>query len=274
MVPVVPFVLNGLVMSGSRGGFLALLAGGLAFWILRPRGETKRLVPYVSLGMVLLLYVASDFFWQRMATLEQVTQAEQAEEIDGSIATRLALFGAQWEMAKDYPLGAGHRGTTALSYTYLEDRHMSRQGGRASHNTIMSALVDQGFPGLLLWVAILVMLSLRILSSRRLAREANEPALGWLIAGVGAMFATIVTAGMFSPQLRSETYIWTLALVCILHRLAQEAAHASSSEAVPVARPEETTTERPPIDRRGTPLYPALESLRRPATRASHPPSS
>ncbi len=212
VVAVVPFALNGLVMSGSRGGFLAILAGGFAFYLFRPFGQIRRVLPYAVFAVLLLGYVASATFIERMSTLtEPVT--EQADD-DLSVATRLMLFKVQWQMVLDHPFGVGGGGTAALSYSYLDPKYLSGAAGRSSHNSIMSALVDQGFPGVILWLAIVWSLVKRIRINRRWCNRRGDVEAGWLSAGVAAMFVVVFVAGLFSPQQRTEVYFWVLALAC------------------------------------------------------------
>jgi hypothetical protein len=216
VVPAVPFALNGLVLSGSRGGFLAVLAGGAVLFFTRPTRQLRVVLPYAILGVLLLGYVASTNFVTRMSGLAKPV-AEQADA-DLSVETRVVLFKTQWRMALDHPFGVGNGGTAALSYTYLDPIYWATEGGvksgRASHNSIMSALVDQGFPGVVVWLAIIFTLVSRIRSNKRWCDQYGDLEAGWLNAGLAAMFAVIVAAGMFSPQQRTEVYVWTLALLC------------------------------------------------------------
>ncbi|MEQ8783499.1 MAG: O-antigen ligase family protein [Roseibium album] len=230
---IVPFVLNGLILAGSRGGFLALIAGGVAFFVCRPPRKLHVALAYGILAICALGYVASDFFWDRVKTIGAVSNQEA--EIDHSARTRLVLLGIQWQMALDYPLGAGHDGTTALSYTYVPEEYHSSGTGRSSHNTLMSSLVDQGFLGLLIWASIMGMLWFRLRRHRRLAAKAADPALGWLIAGLAAMFSVVTVAGLFAPLIRTEVYIWILALACSLDRYGVAASTNLKTEAPPIA---------------------------------------
>lgn len=215
-IPVLamPFLLNTVVQSGSRGAFLALVVGGLAMFWLRPPGQMGVVLRYGVLGLILFGYVASDFFWERMSTIRAA--AEQTEEIDTSAATRLAIIEKQWLMAKDHPLGVGHKGTLALGPAYLDAKSMSAQGGRSSHNTFMSALVDQGFIGLLLWVLVMFTLYRRSKGVRKWAASVGNTEAGWLCSGLFGMLCVIWSGGMFASFIRVEIYIWIMALTCCL----------------------------------------------------------
>ncbi len=228
-----PFILNAIVMSGSRGAFLALLVGGFGLVYLRPAGQTARLGVYAVAGLAMLLYLASDLFIERIATIGEVTQ-EQPEEVDQSVATRLELFRKQWEMAKDYPLGAGHKGTAALSVSYLSEEHMSNEGGRSSHNTLMSALVDQGFLGAFLWLLLMWLLFRRLQRVNKAFDAAEDRLGGWLAAGLFGAVVVYWAAGMFAPLFRAEIYMWLIAAICASETLVQS--EARETPATPVRR--------------------------------------
>ena len=228
----VPFTLNTLVMTGSRGAFVALACGGLAMFLLRPRDQLSRIAIYIFLGAGLFLYLASDFFWDRIETVS--TAVDDVQEVDQSVATRLELFRQQWRMAKDYPLGIGHKGTTHLSVSYLSEEHMSNTGGRSSHNTILSTLVDQGFIGALLWLLLMGLCVLRCRALRTQYQRAGDLELGWMAAAVFGALVVYWSAGMFAPLLKAEVYMWLIALVCAAGRLLDE--HLQEAREAPAPR--------------------------------------
>jgi hypothetical protein len=92
----------------------------------------------------------------------------------------------------------------------------------------MSALVEQGFPGATLWVALMLMLYVRLRSNKAIADGRGDRAAAWLNAGIAGMFAVVVVAGMFSPQARTEVYVWIIALTCAFRGLALADARADS----------------------------------------------
>ena len=212
----IPFLLNAIVMTGSRGAFLALLVGAAAMFHMRPPTQFSKIAVYVVAGSLVFGYVASDFFWERMSTLRSV---EDQEDLDQSAATRLEIIKQQWDMAKAYPFGAGHKGTAALSYQYLSDEHMSAQGGRSSHNVIMSSLVDQGFFGLFLWLLLMLLLWRRIVRLRKSFVANTDLDLAWITAGLSGVLGAYWIGGLFAPLMKAEVYIWVIALICSLRSL-------------------------------------------------------
>ena len=118
-------------------------------------------------------------------------------------------------MAARFPHGAGFRGTEALSAEYLDARWLSfgGAGGRSSHNTFMTALVDHGIPGAILYIwltawGLAAVARLRALQSRRVSMELTAPAVA-CCAGI----AVVWTAGQFTDYLLAEVQFWLFALV-------------------------------------------------------------
>ncbi|MEQ8659239.1 MAG: O-antigen ligase family protein, partial [Gammaproteobacteria bacterium] len=180
----------------------------------RPPRETARLLLYGVLAVSLFLSLASEFFWERMQSL--VTATDETAEMDHSASSRIAIIHSQWEIFKAYPLGAGHQGTTALSYQYIPAEYHASEGGRASHNTVMTVLVDQGIPGIVLWFALLVALYRMCRNNHRVLRRAGDRHASWINSAIAAALGAIIVGGMFSQQLRLEIFYWFMSLLMAL----------------------------------------------------------
>lgn len=213
------FIVNTIVLAGSRGAFLAFVAAGLVFFLFRPSRQLTRIALFGSLGVFGFAYLASDYFLERMTSIGDA--ATQSEEMDKSARSRFIIIDAQIAIAKRYPLGGGHQTTTALSDQYIPVEYHSSAGGRSSHNTFMSALVDQGIPGFILWICILLSLIRRSRYVRKVANQIVDPYLGWINASVMAGIAVVSVAGMFAPYIKAEIYIWLLSLMCCLYGIAK-----------------------------------------------------
>src|SRR5690606_5086821 len=133
--------LNGLVLTGSRGAFLSLLAGGAALVFMRPKKNTKLFFVLAACAASAFLYVASETFWERMGTIRAAV--DETQDMDTSAESRLVIIEAQVKMAMQYPLGTGHRGTEVLSRDYIPPEYLTVTpdggvGARSSHNTFMT----------------------------------------------------------------------------------------------------------------------------------------
>ncbi len=228
------FTLNGVFLTASRGAVLALFGGGIALFWLRPPRQLTRMAIYAGMALAACGILAGDMVVERMRTLKVIT--EDVNALEKSAFSRIEIAKAQLRIAGDHPLGAGHKGTEALSFIYIEKEWHSRGGGRSSHNTFLSVLVDQGLPGVIMWIATVCFALSMLRANRRLLSGPGDTDYAWLNAGVGGAFVAVLVAGMFSPQLRSEIFFWFLGLIMALNRcalsLSETRAMSDSSETV------------------------------------------
>lgn len=208
------FATEGFVLANSRGAFLGLAAGGLVLAFAQARQHRRvfwgcALVALLGLGMVV-----DQLFIERMFTIGDV--AEQSEDADMSARSRVVIFDAQKRMVLDYPLGTGWRGTATLSPRYIDERWLTADpsGGhaeRSSHNTFMTTLVEQGFLGALLYLAIIGWLLRTIWRLRGLSRIGLEPELVTLAATMCAGLTVVFVAGQAADYLLAEVQFWLFA---------------------------------------------------------------
>jgi O-antigen ligase len=210
-----PIILNAIFLAGSRGAFLGLLFGLIVVFFLRPKGSTRMLLALAVLGIAAGVALVDDTFIERILTVKAV--ADKPGEIDDSAGSRLALFDAQVRMFGDHPMGVGHRGTVVLSPLYLDTRWMDQRADgqwiRASHNTVMTLLVEQGIVGIMLFAylslwSLATLIRLRLLINRGIPTEMVRPAAACTAALAGAFLA-----GQFSDYLKVEVLIWLFAIL-------------------------------------------------------------
>jgi hypothetical protein len=209
----VPFILNTVVMTGSRGAFLALFMGGLTIFWLRPR-ENTRVFYVLAIGAVLGFgYVASDTFWERMGTIQSA--ARQDENIDNSAEGRIEQFKAGLAMFRSHPLGVGHRGFASLSAGYLAPEYLV-DGARSSHNTPLTALVEQGIPGAIMYFLLIAWIAKSCVLAGRWARAKKPLLTVSMTAAVCGGLVTAIVGGLFADFLKAEVMVWLLALLASL----------------------------------------------------------
>ena len=162
---------------------------------------------------------------------------ENAEERDKSAESRLVIIQAQWEMFKDHPLGLGFNSTAYLSRAYLDtewltaarNEDIETQGGRASHNTLMSTLVDQGVPGIVLALAAIVAILRMATELNRSQLATDNSSIGLMRAAICSSLASIFVSGMFTNYLKAEVQLWMIALlVACVHITRQRTALATT----------------------------------------------
>lgn len=234
-----PLLLNSIVLAGSRGSFVAVLCAGIVLAILKPHAHRKLFYGLAALAVVLFGMLAHDYFWERMSSMKAAAQDDTAD-MDNSALSRIVMFEAQTRMARAHPLGTGHRGTAVLSSTYLEERfllkdpdHPDSPGERSSHNTFMTALVEQGIPGAFLFAASWVWCVVEVVRARRLRALRDSPEDMAILAGVAAALMVVFIAGMFVDYFKAEIQVWLLAVLASIGAVARRAT-AQSTNTLPV----------------------------------------
>ena len=220
VILAMPFCLNALVLTGSRSSFLGLMAGGLMLWFLRPQIRRRAFYGFALLALIMFGMLAHEQFWERISTIGAV--AESREAMDTSAESRLVLVEAQFRMAQRYPQGTGHRGTATLSPMYLDEKYLTpsyhnpNQLARSSHNTFMTALVEQGVPGAIIFLGLVVWLVKTIAVLKRSIELPDLlPARNSAVA-LAAALVVVLVSGIFVDYLKAEVQIWCFALLAAI----------------------------------------------------------
>jgi hypothetical protein len=211
-----PFILNAIVLTQSRGGFLAMVGAGLSGWYLAPKVHRRFVAVSGVLAVVLLLMLSNEGFWARVSTIIG-SNSDTGEE------TRLQILRPQVQMFLDFPFGAGHRGNALLSSKYMPPDLLSDAGIRSAHNTFMAALVYEGFPGAILLVGIYGWGFFTLRRLKRMDRFGLPVHLGVYRGAIGAALTACFVAGLFLNMLTSEVQIWLMSVLYSLVVLCEDA---------------------------------------------------
>jgi len=235
-------VLYRAVSTYSRGGLLALGAvGGMHVW--RSPHKLRTVAAFVIL-LAVVVPVLPSAYWERMATI-----AAPTEERDDSQMSRLYFWQVAVSMANDHPmLGVGHRGYEPAYNDYdTSQRQFGRN--RAVHSAWFGVLAETGYPGLMIYVA-LVMSSWFACRRVRIAAARGEvpKELGhYAIALETALVAFIVGGSFVSFQYCEMLWHYfglTMALESVAVRAAAEARERlETPEAEPAAAQAEPEPE-------------------------------
>lgn len=213
---MMPITLNGLIATISRSGFLELVVAGVAFNLFTPK-KLRGIVRALSIvGLLLFVAITNPLYWERIGTI--LFAGEQVEGVDTG-SGRVVLMKAQLQMAALYPEGCGHRCTVVLSPNYLEERYLAG-GGRASHNTFMTLLVEQGIPGILFYVFLLLWVAACVFRLRKPMQE-TDGLLPALYAGTVGSLAAIFVGDVFVDYLKFEPRFWFLSILMVMTKLLQ-----------------------------------------------------
>lgn len=215
-------VMEGMVLVNTRGAFLGLVAGGLVLALVKAKTHRRLFWSLAFVGLIGLASIVDQKFVDRMWSIEKI--ASDSDEIDTSARSRIVVMQAQWRMFFDYPLGSGHRGTETLSSRYLDREWLafnsSGEGARSSHNTFMTALVEQGVLGASLFVWLALWTPLAMVRLRRMEAIHGDPQITTLGAAVVGALTAVFVAGNTADFLLVEVQFWLFAIFVSIQQFA------------------------------------------------------
>lgn len=224
LVPLaVPVALWALILSGSRGGYLGLMAMVLVWTVMAFHGGVRRLILILALAVPVSAYLLSDQVAQRVDVAVDEVSAYLAtgapEQVHGgeSSAIRLEMWRAAWMAFLDHPLlGVGEGNYKEGVQPYIDQGLVDAGVGSHGHphNAYMSILMQRGIAGYLIFMAMLFYPLYYFLKSRR---HSPQTALLGVIHITGFAFFSITDASTFDKNNFSSLYLLGMALFLSWH---------------------------------------------------------
>ena len=212
-------LIAGLVMSGSRGGFLAA-GGGIiaAFFLFKYRRALVVAATAILVGIGALAFLNVPDAWDRVTDFD-----------DDNGRSSLWTVGARmWE---DNPVGGVglnnfvvHSGDYVREPGTLENTELVVEKPHVPHNTYLQILAETGVVGLLLFVAFCVACVRAALLAAPKFESGGDWAAGTLTRGVVVATASILAASMFLSAATDKRLWVLLALGPVLFALASRTA--------------------------------------------------
>lgn len=213
---------NTLIATRTRNALVGLLVLALAGAFSLPRKYRVRGVVAIVIGALLAMQLADPGWWHRMDTITHYRD-------DQSAASRLTYWRAAWAMAADYPFGIGLGNFHHVVMDYVPGLEIVR----SAHNSVMECLAELGWPGLILYVAV-ILTTLRILGqTARTARTLPDWSevvcfrrhtrfhLGWHAMALRTGLLGYLACGMFVTRVFTEDF-WLLVGFCLcLHNVSK-----------------------------------------------------
>jgi putative inorganic carbon (hco3(-)) transporter len=210
-------VLYRALSTYSRGGFVACVALALYYAARSPRRIAA--LAGVALAGAIVFSVLPETYWNRV---ESIGVSEQT--MDTSSASRLHFWRVALAMAAEHPvLGVGHNAYN-VAYNEYDDLSGAFGQNRSVHSAWFGVLAELGYPGLMLFIAQLL-LALRACSRARRAaglRPENSELARYAFAIEGAIVAFVV-GGSFVPFQYTEMLWHMIGLSIVLNVLAVKA---------------------------------------------------
>jgi O-antigen ligase len=223
-----------IVLTQSRGALVALVAIALPSAVALARRRPRTVIAFAAL-VGLALYLAPATFWTRMQGLGKATSVATIGEMDpeGSARARFAVLQTATRMVQDHPMlgvGLGAYGLANAHYT-------PALGNLDTHNTYLNILAETGFPGLVLFLALVTSVLRYAHAARRRAIRAfpaQSEMLRWLLFGL----VGYLIAGLFGSYARlSFPYLFLALLWCASRILWAQCLPASATQPPPAPIP-------------------------------------
>jgi putative inorganic carbon (HCO3(-)) transporter len=204
--------------SYSRGAFVALAALAAVAWF-RSKRKVLYLVTIVAVA-VPLFYLMPQSYYDRLSTI-------QSADTDSSFQGRVMAWRVAFNYARDHlPFGNGFAGSERPA---VFNSYFPGEKTHAAHSIYFEVLGDNGFVGLAIYLAILVVAFLNCFRIKRIAR--TNPDLAW--AGDMAdmvqlsLFVFCVGGAALSMAYYDVFFIWTGLLSALVFELRQTIASTS-----------------------------------------------
>ncbi|MDO6720370.1 O-antigen ligase family protein [Psychrosphaera sp. 1_MG-2023] len=224
LVIAIIFILNTIMLTGSRGAILAILLTGVLSLFFIPKGYKKHFIGLATLGAIAFSLLIGPQILERFQGMKSDTEGQIK---DKSAASRLVIIESQLQMFLERPIiGQGHRTTLLLSPIYIPQEYMAtvRTAGtkiqrRASHNFIMGMLTDHGVIGLGLFSLIALSISKHLFRVRKLDPLEVDNELLIIQTGLCLGFFCYLVAGLFSNNKIFEISIWLIAIIPVVNKM-------------------------------------------------------
>ncbi|HMT08240.1 MAG TPA: O-antigen ligase family protein [Pyrinomonadaceae bacterium] len=201
-----------LVLSGSRGGLVAMLAGVVLLIMITTRASGgKKLVLRIAMSVVMLgVIVGGSYYIGGDSSLTRIAETTTSKDVT---TDRTHIWGITLKIiGANFPLGAGI-GAFAQAYTPFDDRSGLERVEQA-HNDYLQVLADAGIVGAAIAGFFLFVLFRTI--KRNIARE-NKFRRGVAIGATAGIFAILVHSIFdFVLHTTSITLLFILLLVLLV----------------------------------------------------------
>ncbi|MCB0450944.1 MAG: O-antigen ligase family protein [Confluentibacter sp.] len=219
------FVLNGIVLAGSRGAFIGLLISMVIFllktvFFVKEKGFSFKIKVFIGILVCcsLFLYLSDQTFWTRMSTLLE-------KETPDSDYNRVIIWEYAIDLALRHPLGIGAWGYTYLSYSFLPTDVMGNSSLKAIHSTYLEVLTSFGFIGFLIFVKFIYSSFSEIRDAQRILRTKETYLLYQGYALISAYIGFLICC-IFINRLYCEVLYYFPAFFVVFHNIYKNRSYA------------------------------------------------
>jgi probable O-glycosylation ligase (exosortase A-associated) len=212
-----------VVFTYSRGGLLGL-AAVLAVIAVKSRRKLAMGIVFI-IALVGILTIAPQKWFDRTDTIVNY-------EGEGSAMGRILAWGVALRYALDHPIVGGGFFATAREEVYI--KYARESAAHVPHSVWFSMLSEHGFPGLVLFLSLLVSCFVTLRRMRR-SHDGSPPA-PWIVTSSHMLEGSLVgyvVAGSFLNAAYMNVFYWLVAFVIMLGVLAARESTAMVTAVTP-----------------------------------------
>jgi len=222
------FAVNGLIMTRSRGAFLAAAIGGVLAVPLAPKRRRGLILVVLLIGALGAYALTDPGFIERMSTIET-----SPEKMDKSSYGRWLAWTTSLSMVRDRPWGFG-----AGNFPRYAGEYDAALKQRDPHNTFVKCYVELGVQGLIVLLALIGNAIYILWKAPRLAEgTADERDVRYFSYALLLALAIFLAGGMTVTETYIEELWWMLALPVCLYRVAENARADSEGRITAIEEP-------------------------------------
>ena len=200
----IPFWLWGLILTGSRAGFLAVLVVILLFLARSSKKLFK--IGLLLVFTAIILVITPNEYWDRMRTIYYYDQ-------DASALSRLELWKIAFEYFLRFPLlGIGLDNFRLVNTALTEYRNTITGEGLVAHNTFIQILVEGGVVNFLLFIALIVN-SFRLLNIKLYYRTNLFKGLTTYIDSLRIGLIAFIVYSFFGSTFHRDIFYWYIGCI-------------------------------------------------------------
>lgn len=210
-----------VVGSQSRGAFLAMTTTLLFFWT---KSSNKLAIAVISMGLIIIgSFFIPDAWFARMDTI-------QSYEQDGSAMGRINSWYTGFNVAANHFFGGGFGAYTSRTFLIYAPNPTDVHD---AHSIYFEILGEQGFGGLLLFLAMFI--STWFMNNKTIRLAGSREALRWaknLAKMLNVSLIAYASGGAFLGLAYWDLPYQLVAITVILYRITQESLPSSQGKGI------------------------------------------
>lgn len=137
--------LSAVVYSGSRGGFVGLIAVAFIIWIFSPNKIISIFIIFLS--AILIIAFTRQSYWSDMSTITDLSES--------TAKTRIESWKAAWGIFIDHPYGVGGNNFQVWFSKYQSGFFTHGMWGRVAHSLWFTLIPELGIVGIYIYFSLL-----------------------------------------------------------------------------------------------------------------------